>query len=132
MNYRLAYNPVLPVWVLLRWEENKEDGWYYPDHPNSDLIVKDLKLEANWNVMFVDDDYEELWKVIFAQTNEPHPRKTVKKIIIPTNEEDSVINNGIDEDPDAFAVDDEWFASAQSSEEAVPHILERYGQTRNG
>ena len=130
MNYRLAYNPVLPVWILLRWEENKEDGLYYPDHPNSDLIVSDLKLEPNWSVMFVENNYEELWKVIFAQTNEP--RKNRKTIIVPTPEEDIIINHGISQDPDAFTVDDEWFKNAQSSEEAVPHILERYRQVHNG
>ena len=53
-----------------------------------------------------------------------------RKIIIPTPEEDSAINAGIAEDPDAFEADDKWFATAKPSSEAVPHILERYRRTR--
>ncbi|MYC33862.1 MAG: hypothetical protein F4X64_11880 [Chloroflexi bacterium] len=47
-------------------------------------------------------------------------------IIIPTPEEDAVINAGIADDPDTDELSDEWFANAKSSAEAVPHILERY------
>ena len=41
------------------------------------------------------------------------------KIIIPTPEENAAINAGIAEDPDAFEADDEWFATAKPSSEAV-------------
>ena len=47
-------------------------------------------------------------------------------IIIPTQEEDAVINAGIADDPDTVELSDEWFADAKSSAEAVPHILERH------
>ena len=53
-----------------------------------------------------------------------------REIIIPTPEEDAAINAGIAEDPDAFEADDEWFATAMPSGEAMPHILERYRRTR--
>ena len=53
-----------------------------------------------------------------------------REIITPTPEEDAAINAGIAEDPHAFEADDEWFATAKSSGEAVPHILERYRRTR--
>ena len=53
-----------------------------------------------------------------------------REIIVPTPEEDVAIKAGIAEDPDAFEADDEWFATAQSSSQAVPHILERYRRTR--
>ena len=52
------------------------------------------------------------------------------EIIIPTPEEDAAINAGIADDPDTFEADDEWFATAKPSSEAVPHILERYRRTR--
>jgi hypothetical protein len=52
------------------------------------------------------------------------------KIVIPSLEEDAVINAGIPVDPDTFELDDEWFANAKSSAEAVPHILERHRRTR--
>jgi uncharacterized protein (DUF4415 family) len=52
------------------------------------------------------------------------------EVIVPTPEEDAVINAGIAADPDAFEVGEEWFAGAQPSGEAVPHILERYRRTR--
>ena len=47
-------------------------------------------------------------------------------IIIPTPEEDAIINAGIAADPDTDELSDEWFADAKSSAEAVPHVLERY------
>ena len=53
-------------------------------------------------------------------------RKRKADIIIPTPEEDAAINAGIANDPDTDELSDEWFADAQSSAEAVPHILERY------
>ncbi len=53
-----------------------------------------------------------------------------REIIFPTPEEDAAINAGIADDPDAFEADDEWFATAKPSREAVPHILERYRRTR--
>ena len=56
--------------------------------------------------------------------------KQQREIIVPMPEEDASINAGIAEDPDAFEADDEWFAAAQPSSEAVPHILERYRRTR--
>ena len=49
---------------------------------------------------------------------------------MPTPEEDAAINAGIAEDPDAFEADDEWFATAKPSSEAISHILERYRRTR--
>ena len=51
-------------------------------------------------------------------------------IIIPGPEEDAAINAGISGDPDTFELSDEWFARAKPSEEAVPHILERFRATR--
>jgi len=53
-------------------------------------------------------------------------RNTKADIIIPTPEEDAVINAGIADDPDTDELSDEWFADAKSSAEAVPHILERH------
>ena len=47
-------------------------------------------------------------------------------IIIPTPAEDAIINAGIAADPDTDELSDEWFADAESSAEAVPHVLERY------
>ena len=52
------------------------------------------------------------------------------EIIVPTPEEDAVINAGIAEDLDAFEADDEWFATAKPTSEMIPHILERYRRTR--
>ena len=51
-------------------------------------------------------------------------------IVIPGLEEDAAINAGIAEDPDTFELSDEWFDRAKPSEEAVPHILERFRATR--
>ncbi len=51
-------------------------------------------------------------------------------IIIPGPEEDAIINAGIANDPDTFELSDEWFDRAKPSEEAVPHILERFRATR--
>ena len=52
------------------------------------------------------------------------------EIIIPSPEEDAVINAGIADDPDTFELSDEWFTGAKPSHEAVPHILERYRRSR--
>ena len=57
--------------------------------------------------------------------------KQQREIIVPTPEEDAAINAGIAEDPDAFEADDEWFATAKPSSQAVPHILECYRRTRD-
>lgn len=54
----------------------------------------------------------------------------LREIIIPTPEEDAVINAGIAADPDTGETDAGWFATALTSEEAVPHILARYRRTR--
>ena len=51
-------------------------------------------------------------------------------IHIPGPEEDALINAGIAEDPDTFELDDQWFADASPSSEAIPHILERLRRTR--
>ena len=56
--------------------------------------------------------------------------KEAREIIVPTPEEDAAINVGIAADPDTFEADDQWFANAKPSSEAVPHILERYRRTR--
>ncbi len=56
--------------------------------------------------------------------------RRLSEIIIPTPEEDAVINAGIAADPDASETDDQWFATALTSEDAVPHILARYRRTR--
>ena len=45
--------------------------------------------------------------------------KKKPKIIIPSPEEDTIINAGIAEDPDTFELDDEWFANAITTEEML-------------
>ena len=68
-----------------------------------------------------------------AETLELHSvdfASNAPEIIIPTAEEDAIIDAGIAEDPDAFEVDDEWIANPKPSYEAVPHILERYRSAR--
>ena len=57
------------------------------------------------------------------------PRQ-LPEIIIPTPEEDAAINAGIAADPDTGEAGVDWFATAMTSEEAVPHILARYRRTR--
>lgn len=52
--------------------------------------------------------------------------KKKRKIIIPTPEEDAIINAGIADDPDTFELDAEWFANAKPTAEVLPHIVERY------
>ena len=54
----------------------------------------------------------------------------LSEIIIPTPEEDAAINAGIAADPDTSEANDDWFATALTSEEAVPHLLTRYRRTR--
>lgn len=56
--------------------------------------------------------------------------RQLPEIIIPTPEEDAAINAGIAADPDTSEASDHWFATAMTSEEAVPHILARYRRTR--
>ena len=51
-------------------------------------------------------------------------------IIVSGPEEDTTITAGIADDPDTFELSDEWFDRAKPSEEAVPHILERFRATR--
>lgn len=75
MNYRLAYQPIIKHWVLLRWDQDIQDSWHFPRHPHSNIIVQDLKLEKNWTVMFIDNEPDELLKIIYAQTNEPRQKK---------------------------------------------------------
>jgi|SaaInlV_200m_DNA_3_1039701.scaffolds.fasta_scaffold74352_1 uncharacterized protein (DUF4415 family) len=47
-------------------------------------------------------------------------------IIIPTDEEDRLINEGIAADPDTFEITDEMFAKARPASEAHPEIVEWY------
>ena len=51
--------------------------------------------------------------------------KKRRKVIIPTPEEDAIINAGIADDPDTFELDAEWFASAITTKELLaqyPHL----------
>ena len=50
--------------------------------------------------------------------------KKRRKIIIPTPEEDAIINAGIAEDPDTFELDEEWFANALTTEELLAQYPE--------
>ena len=53
--------------------------------------------------------------------------KKKPKIVIPTPEEDDIINAGIADDPDAFELDAEWFANAITTEEMLaqhPELIE--------
>ena len=47
-----------------------------------------------------------------------------------TPEEDARVKAGIDADPDAFELDDEWFARARPAIEVVPALVERYRRYR--
>ena len=53
--------------------------------------------------------------------------KKKPKIIIPTPEEDDIINAGIADDPDTFEVDAEWFANAITTEEMLAQHPELIG-----
>ena len=57
-------------------------------------------------------------------------QKQLPSIVIPTPEEDEAINAGIAADPDTSEASDDWFATALTSEEAVPHLLARHRRTR--
>ena len=57
--------------------------------------------------------------------------KKKRKIIIPTPEEDAIINAGIADDPDTFELDEEWFANAKPTAEVLPHIVERYHRAKH-
>ena len=53
--------------------------------------------------------------------------KKKPKIVIPTPEEDDIINAGIADDPDTFELDAEWFANAIKTEEMLaqhPELIE--------
>ncbi len=45
--------------------------------------------------------------------------KKRRKIIVPTPEEDAIINAGIADDPDTFELDSEWFANALTTKELL-------------
>ncbi len=47
-----------------------------------------------------------------------------------TPEEDARVKAGIAADPDAFELDDEWFARARPAIEVAPHLVERYRRYR--
>ena len=53
--------------------------------------------------------------------------KKKPKIIIPTPEEDDIINVGIADDPDTFELDAEWFANAITTEEMLAQHPELIG-----
>ena len=53
--------------------------------------------------------------------------KKRRKIIIPTPEEDTIINAGIADDPDTFELDAEWFANALTTEELLAQYPELAG-----
>ena len=50
--------------------------------------------------------------------------------IIPTLQEDAIINAGIAADPDTPELTDEWFRRARPASEVVPHIVERSRRVR--
>ena len=53
--------------------------------------------------------------------------KKKPKIVIPTPEEDDIINAGIADDPDTFELDAEWFANAITTEEMLTQHPELIG-----
>ena len=53
--------------------------------------------------------------------------KKKPKIVIPTPEEDDIINAGIADDPDTFELDAEWFANAITTEEMLAQHPELIG-----
>ena len=53
--------------------------------------------------------------------------KRKPKIVIPTPEEDDIINAGIADDPDTFELDAEWFANAITTEEMLAQHPELIG-----
>lgn len=50
----------------------------------------------------------------------PLPEDWLSRIIIPTEEEDAEINAQIAANPDAYELDDEWFARAKPTHEFFP------------
>ena len=50
--------------------------------------------------------------------------------MIPTPQEDAIINVGIVADPDTPELTDEWFGRARPASEVVPHIVERSRRVR--
>ena len=50
--------------------------------------------------------------------------------IIPTSQEDAIIDAGIAVDPDTPELTDEWFRRARPASEVVPHIVERSRRVR--
>ena len=49
--------------------------------------------------------------------------------ISPTPEEEEEIQRGIDADPDAYELDDEWFKRARPASEVHPELVERWRKT---
>ena len=50
--------------------------------------------------------------------------------IIPSPQEDAIIDAGIAADPDLPELTDEWFRRARPASEVVPHIVERSRRVR--
>ena len=50
--------------------------------------------------------------------------------IIPDPEEEAAINAGIAADPDAFELDEAWFARARPAIEVMPELVERWEKAR--
>ncbi len=54
----------------------------------------------------------------------------VRKTIYPTPEEDAEINRQIEEDPDTFELDEEWFKHAKPTADLFPELVARYLQEK--
>ena len=52
------------------------------------------------------------------------------KIILPTDEEDAVIQKGINSDPEAYELTEDNFKKMRPASEALPHIVESYRAMR--
>lgn len=50
--------------------------------------------------------------------------------IIPTPQEDAIINAGIAADPDTPELADDWFGRARPASKVVPHIVKRSRRVR--
>ncbi len=50
--------------------------------------------------------------------------------IIPDPQEEAAINAGIAADPDAFELDEAWFARARPAIEVMPELVERFEKAR--
>lgn len=57
---------------------------------------------------------------------------TKREILLPTPEEDAAIRAGIAADPDTRELTTEEIASMRPVSEVLPHVVERYLQTRDG